>query len=208
MELNLLLTFFVSSLLLAVAPGPDNIFVLTQSAMYGAKSGLLVVCGLCTGILLHTSLVVLGISAAIVANYYLFLTIKIAGALYLLYLAKMCLFTKASAINLGQTNSLSAKKLYLRGLIMNATNPKVIIFFLAFFPQFIKDSSSSYAVAMQMLIQGLLFLLASFIVFSLFAILASYLTNMLKSVRVNNIINKVSGIIFIVLAISALFFSN
>lgn len=206
--MNLLLTFFVSALILAAAPGPDNIFVLTQSAMHGAKSGLLVVCGLCTGILFHTTLVVLGISAIIVANYYLFLIVKIAGALYLLYLAKLCLFTKASGIKLEKQQSLSAKKLYLRGLIMNATNPKVIIFFLALFPQFIKDSSDSYLVAMQMFVQGILFLLASAIVFSIFAILASYLTNMLQSPKVNNIINKVSGIIFIALAISALLVGN
>lgn len=204
MDYSVLLAFFISSLLLAIAPGPDNIFVLSQSALYGVRSGFLIVLGLCTGLIFHTTLVVLGVSAIIVANVYLFLSVKIIGALYLLYLAKLAFFSKA--LGHGTENKgvvLSGFKLYLRGVIMNITNPKVIVFFLAFFPQFVKTGTSAKDAMLQMFIQGLLFMLATFIVFNVIALLSGSLKYVIKSPKFEWYLNKISGIIFVGLAISA-----
>ena len=82
-----LTTFVIASVLLALAPGPDNIFVLTQSSVNGTKAGLSVTLGLCTGLLVHTSAVALGLAALFKTSYAAFTTVKIIGALYLLYLA-------------------------------------------------------------------------------------------------------------------------
>jgi len=81
------LAFFLTSVLLALAPGPDNLFVLTQSALYGRRAGLLVVLGLCTGLLVHTTAVAVGVAAIFQASSAAFLILKILGAANLLYLA-------------------------------------------------------------------------------------------------------------------------
>lgn len=203
MSTEVLIAFFVSSLLLALAPGPDNIFVLTQSAIYGARSGALVVLGLCTGLVFHTALVTLGISAIIVANEYLFLAVKAAGALYLLYLAWGAFRAKPSGGG-GEAVALSPRALYLRGVVMNGTNPKVIIFFLAFFPQFVAKGAGSGEIMVQMLVQGLLFMAATFLVFNAIALLAGQLKTLTRSPRFEIYLNRIAGLIFVGLAVSAL----
>ncbi|MGB5438848.1 MAG: LysE family translocator, partial [Gammaproteobacteria bacterium] len=79
--------FFAASIALALAPGPDNIFVLTQSAMHGRVAGMLVTLGLCTGILVHTTAVSLGVAAVFQTSSVAFNSLKVLGAVYLLYLA-------------------------------------------------------------------------------------------------------------------------
>ncbi|MEX0615235.1 MAG: LysE family transporter, partial [Methylophaga sp.] len=82
-----LLPFVVASALLAIAPGPDNIFVLTQSTLYGKRSGILITLGLCTGLIFHTCLVALGVATLLQTSGWAFAVLKVLGASYLLYLA-------------------------------------------------------------------------------------------------------------------------
>ncbi|HEY5931038.1 MAG TPA: LysE family translocator, partial [Burkholderiales bacterium] len=96
--LDSVLVFFTASALLALAPGPDNIFVLTLSALHGRKAGLLVTLGLCTGLVGHTLAVALGIAALFQASAIAFAALKIAGACYLLYLAWGAFRASASPI--------------------------------------------------------------------------------------------------------------
>ena len=126
--------FFAASVALALAPGPDNIFVLTQSALHGRAAGLFVTIGLCTGLLVHTAVVSLGIAAVFATSAVAFNVLKIIGAGYLLYLAWKVLSAEASSINGNNDSDISFRRLYARGVIMNITNPKVAIFFLAFLP--------------------------------------------------------------------------
>ena len=135
-----LATFFAASLLLALAPGPDNIFVLTQSAVHGRKAGLTVTLGLCTGLIVHTTAVAFGVAIIFQASAFAFTALKLFGAGYLVYLAWHAFRAAAETILAERGNGLSSIKLYRRGILMNVTNPKVSIFFLAFLPQFADPS--------------------------------------------------------------------
>jgi threonine/homoserine/homoserine lactone efflux protein len=84
---NAIIIFLLTSATLAITPGPDNIFVITQSVLHGKKAGIVITVGLCTGLLIHTLLVVLGTAAIIQTSPLAFSAIKIIGAVYLLYLA-------------------------------------------------------------------------------------------------------------------------
>ena len=195
-----LTTFVIASVLLALVPGPDNIFVLTQSSVNGHKAGLLVTLGLCTGLIVHTSAVALGITAVLKTSYVAFTVLKIAGAMYLLYLAWRAFHASSEEINTGQSREVAAIKYYLRGVIMNVTNPKVSIFFLAFLPQFADPSRGP--VIQQIFFLGMIFILVTLLVFGGIALLAgavgAWLTN---TPRAQTIMNRIAGAVFVAMAL-------
>jgi len=154
-----LVAFFMASVLLALVPGPDNIFVLTQSALYGKLPGLFVTFGLCTGLMVHTSAVALGVAVIFQASALAFTMLKLFGAGYLLYLAWGAFRASATEIRTETGDGRSLGSLYLRGIIMNVANPKVSIFFLAFLPQFADPARSS--LSLQIVILGGVFILCS-----------------------------------------------
>lgn len=206
MDFSLWLSFFTVSLVLSAAPGPDNLFVLAQSSLYGVRAGILVVIGLCTGLVCQTLLAVLGISAVITAQPALMWVIRIAGAGYLLYLALGAYrSTKCTSVEEGKALALSPVKLWLRGWFMNMTNPKVLIFFLAFFPQFIPEGLSGWPLVLRMTIQGATFILATLIVFITVAVCAGKLADRMRSVRFQHVLGWVSTVIFVALAAATLF---
>lgn len=199
-SLSTLTTFFAASLLLGMAPGPDNIFVLTQSALRGRTAGILVTLGLCTGLIVHTLAVSLGVAAIFQASALAFNALKFIGAAYLLYLAWQAFRASASGISMGQRSSLSGWQLYRRGIIMNITNPKVSIFFLAFLPQFADPARGS--LPLQMMLLGGLFIVATLLVFGGIALLAGVLGQRLsKSEKAERIMNRVAGTVFAALAV-------
>lgn len=198
-----ILTFFAASVLLALAPGPDNIFVLAQSAVHGRRAGLLITLGLCTGLLGHTFAVVVGVAAIFQASAVAFTALKVAGACYLLYLAWQAFRAAAAAQPSGADVALGGWQLYRRGIIMNLTNPKVSIFFLAFLPQFADPARGN--LAGQLVALGGLFIVAALIVFGSIAIAAASLGRWLqRSARAQIILNRVAGAIFAVLALKLL----
>lgn len=171
-----LFAFCSAVALLAIFPGPDNIYVLTQSLANGKKYGLATVAGLMTGCLVHTTLLAFGVSALIQANDNLFLGIKIFGALYLFYLAYK-VFRSDSDIRLpnGNASKKSLFALFRKGFVMNVLNPKVSLFFLAFFPGFL--FSSEIGNVIQFYVLGGLFIVVSFIIFGSIAVLAGAISN-------------------------------
>lgn len=174
----ILIGFVVSSLALALSPGPDNIFVLTQSVANGVKSGLATVLGLVSGCLVHTTLLAFGVSEIIKRSDSLFFAIKLFGAVYLLYLAYKVLRSDASILlNKEKSPSKSPVKLFWTGFTMNVLNPKVTIFFLAFFPGFL--FSDTLNTVLQFYVLGLLFMLSAFLVFGIIAILAGNISKYL-----------------------------
>ncbi len=195
-----LLFFFAASALLALAPGPDNIFVLTLSALHGRKAGLLVTLGLCTGLIVHTLAVTLGIAGLFQASAIAFTALKIVGACYLLYLAWGAFHAAASPIEARPNVPLNGWQLYRRGIVMNLTNPKVSIFFLAFLPQFADPARSS--LTLQLILLGGIFMLAALLVFSSIAAVAGSLGGWLnRSARAQIIMNRIAGTIFVLLAL-------
>ncbi|MCY3983243.1 MAG: LysE family translocator [Roseovarius sp.] len=203
MPFEILTAFTLAVFLLALAPGPDNVFVLTQSSVSGPGAGIWVVLGLCTGLVFHTAAVAFGIAALIKASALAFTTLKLAGAAYLLYLAWQAFCAGARKFAHLQA-PLSALQLYRRGLIMNLTNPKVAIFFLAFFPQFTDPERG--LVFVQMAILGFAFIIVTFTVFGGIAVLsgAGLRTLAANSPRAQIIINRMAGLIFAALALTVL----
>lgn len=165
-----LISFSIATLALAISPGPDNIYVLTQSLANGTKSGIATTAGLISGCIVHTTLLAFGISAIITASENIFYGIKFLGACYLLYLAYK-VFKSDENISLTEN---APKKSYLQlfktGVIMNLVNPKVMIFFLAFFPGFLWDKDGNTVA--QFYVLGITFMIVSFFTFSTIALLA------------------------------------
>ena len=195
--------FLSAAVALALAPGPDNIFVLTQSALHGRLAGLIVTIGLCTGILVHTTAVAFGVAVVFQTSAFAFDLLKGLGAAYLLYLAWQAFRAGASDLSRGAVAAASARRLYARGVIMNVTNPKVAIFFLAFLPQFADPSRGS--LTLQLLTLGALFMVATLIVFGSIALGAGFLGDRLKgSPRAQVILNRIAGVVFVGLALRLL----
>ena len=201
LPLETLIAFFTTSVLLAIIPGPDNIFVLTQSIFQGKKSGLIIMLGLCTGLIFHTLAVILGVAVIFQTSIFAFTILKIIGAMYLLYLAWQIFKAGNQKIDTKNNNAnIDYKKLYYRGIIMNITNPKVSIFFLAFLPQFTNPNVGS--IPLQMLLLGVLFLIAALLVFSLIALYSAKLGKIInKSDKSQKILNKLVSLVFVALAI-------
>jgi threonine/homoserine/homoserine lactone efflux protein len=200
-----MLEFFIAALVIGIAPGPDNLFVLAQSATYGARLGFCIILGLCTGIAIHTCLLVAGVSALIAASPTAFFVIQCLGAAYLLYLAYKSFGVKVGTVKLdeGGSNTLpSPRKLYLRGVIMNLTNPKVILFILSLIPPAVRLDRPIHP-SLQMAIFGAEFIVATMIVFGSIALLAGTVKKyLLNSPKANRNLNWFSGCVFILLAIA------
>lgn len=145
LPLDTVLTFFATALMLALAPGPDIIFVLTQSALYGMRAGVATTLGLISGLCFHTTIVAVGVAGIFMTSPLAFTLLTIVGAAYLLYLAWLSFRAGASMAHLQESRFLGYWGLYRRGVIMNITNPKVTLFFLAFLPQFCAPERGSVA---------------------------------------------------------------
>ncbi len=191
--------FCLASVMLAIAPGPDNIFVLTQSALYGARAGIATTLGLMTGIIGHTAAVALGVAVIFQTSPMAFFVLKMVGAGYLLYLAWLTVKSGASEANLQGQHFMGHWALYKRGIIMNITNPKVTLFFLALLPQFANPQYGS--LPLQMCILGALFILSAFCVFSTVALLGGQLARWFNaSARAQIYMNRVAAAVFVCMA--------
>jgi threonine/homoserine/homoserine lactone efflux protein len=203
-DYHTLALFVVASTALAFAPGPDNIFVLTQSMVNGRAAGVRITLGLCTGLLVHTTIVALGVSVIFRTSPLAFNALKYCGALYLLFLAWKSFRASSSGLEPGEKPRLGPWQLYRRGIIMNITNPKVSIFFMAFLPQFANPDAES--VTLQLILLGFVFILVTLAVFSLISQLAGTIgTWLAKSEKGERALNIVAGIVLASLAIKLVF---
>ena len=205
LSIETIIAFVAASVVLSLVPGPDNIFVMSHSALKGWRIGFYITLGLCTGLIGHTVLVSIGVSVIFQTSAIAFNGLKIIGACYLLYLAWLSIQNKE--LNLGGTDKNSTNRsYYFTGVIMNLANPKVALFFLVFLPQFVNTSNDN--VTIQIFILGLLFIISAFCVFTSISYLASFLENFLmKSKTVSKNLNILAALIYFALAIN-LFFVN
>lgn len=203
-----LLAFFSYAFVLAIIPGPDNLFVVTLSTLQGVKTGLWVVLGLCTGLVIHTLAVAFGIGAIVTALPIAFTILKWLGAGYLAYLAWGAWRSTCTSTQTNHTATpsqptpptLSALHAWRRGFIMNLSNPKVLMFFLALFPDFMHPQQGS--IISQSIVLGLCFILASAITFSGFALLAGSIGQKLQqSTSAQNWLNRLAAVLFVALAV-------
>ncbi len=200
-----IIAFIAASAILSFVPGPDNIFVMTQSALKGWKVGFFTTLGLCTGLIGHTFLVAVGVSVIFQTSAIAFTGLKIAGACYLVYLGWLSVKNKELIIGESKEKSTN-QSYYITGVIMNLTNPKVALFFLVFLPQFVVVNNGS--VTIQIALLGLLFILSALCVFTSIAFMGSFLEKFLKkSKSVSNNINKLAALVYFALAINLFFVS-
>jgi threonine/homoserine/homoserine lactone efflux protein len=136
-DLETMIVFIGVATALSAVTGPDNIFVLTQSAVHGRFTGLLVTLSITLGLFVHTTAVALGVADIFLKSHYTFSALKYAGAAYLLYLAWQAFTAPKGNFEVDKSKSETSQKLFLRGFILCDANPKVTIFFLAFLPQFV-----------------------------------------------------------------------
>lgn len=195
-----LLGFVAATFALSIAPGPDNLFVLTRSALQGRKAGIIVTLGLCTGLAIHTLAVGLGLATIFKTSEIAFSVLKYGGAGYMLYLAWRAFRTGPIKNDSGNENPIELGKLYRQGVILNVTNPKVSIFFLAFLPQFV--DSAKGAIFFQILVLGGLFILTTIVVFGLIAVVSGTLSRIfMTSERLQISLNRIAGIVFVGIAL-------
>lgn len=204
MNFEILISFVSASVVLTLMPGPDIIYVLLQSISNGKKYGVVTALGLVSGIIIHTSLVAFGVSAIIKQSTSIFFILKLLGAFYMLYLAYLS-FKSSEEIDINNTvKRQSLTKLFKQGFVMNVVNPKVSIFFLAFFPGFLY--STTLSTITQFYVLGGIFILQAFAIFSLIALLSGSFSNYIKShPKFNTNLKWIKVTVFVGIALIILF---
>lgn len=204
MSIATLLSFIGVSAMLTLAPGPDIVFVITQSISQGKRRGIYTALGLASGVMVHTTAAALGISIILYKSNLAFSIVKYAGAAYLLYLAYKEFTSKEEGITLGEGVKISNFQLYKKGIIMNILNPKVALFFLAFLPQFVVNNGTN--VTFQMIVLGILFMLQAMMIFSTVATFSGFIgERLLNDTKLSRRISLGKGIIFGIIGLKIAF---
>ncbi|TNH99470.1 LysE family translocator [Aeromonas sobria] len=194
--------FVVSGLLLNIMPGPDSLLIMLRSGSQGWRAGSVAALGIGTGVMVHVLAAALGLSALLSASAELFTVIKLAGALYLIYLGFSLLRQQTpGAMERGVTlPALSYGQIYRQGVLTNVLNPKVALFFLAFVPQFIAQDAPDKALAFILL--GCIFNLNGMIWCHLLVFSTVYARNKVKlPARIGRWLNRGIGTLFVGLGI-------
>jgi threonine/homoserine/homoserine lactone efflux protein len=198
-SLETCIAFFSLSLLLGFTPGPDNIFVLMQSATQGRKAGLVVTLGLCAGLVVHTLAVAFGLAAVFAASATAFTVLKAVGAGYLVYLAWQAWRAPVGALASQVEQQPNMRRMFLRGWVMNLTNPKVVFFFLALLPQFVHAERG--AVALQLCALGGIFIVSTLLAFGSITYFAAAVSHRLRSsASAQRWLNRVAATVFLGMA--------
>ena len=172
MHYEIIITFILSSLALTISPGPDILYVISQGFIKGKKQAIITSLGLTTGLLFHTFLVVIGLSLLLKENEKIFLILKTLGALYFIYLAIKA-FLNRQKENKKYQQEIKNISIFKKGLLMNLLNPKVSIFFIALFPNFLFHDNLDSQI--QFTVLGILFWMQANLVFisvSFFAVIS------------------------------------
>lgn len=164
--------FVAASLAVIVAPGPDNIYVLTRGIAQGRKVALASAWGMCSGLLFHTTLAAVGLSAILARSAGALSLVKFIGAAYLVYLGIRALLSREEfSPSVEKIFTVKLRNFFLQGLTMNLLNPKVAVFFMAFLPQFVSPSvGTAGGAALRLVALGLVFALLSVVIFSAIAL--------------------------------------
>ena len=192
--------FLITSILLIVTPGQDFMLVITRSISMGKKAGMATIAGVSTSLIIHSVLVAFGLGALIQTSEILFSVMKIIGAFYLLYLGFKTFRAKPIEIDTTKPSNISSKRLFIEGLISNLCNPKVIIFYIAFLPQFVGSTSANPT--QTLFILGVVFAVVTFILIGSIGMLAGSMSGWLREKKsVQTILNRISGIILVGFAV-------
>ncbi len=205
-----LMLFAGASLALLIMPGPAVLYVATRGATQGHRAGIVSVLGVGTGSLVHVLAAAVGLSAILVASSSAYTAVKLAGAVYLVYLGIQAIRTartSGSSSSTPASNPRSMRQLYLNGVTLNILNPKLAVFFLAFLPQFVDPSSGSGTA--QILALGALFVALGLITDAAYAVSAGSVGNRLfQDSRISKRLDYVAGTIYLALGLVTILAGN
>lgn len=187
--------FIIATLLLALTPGQDFIYIMVRSVSQGARAGIIAISGLMVGVTLHTFAAATGVAAILLTSSYAFTTIKLAGAAYLIYLGIQAFSQKGKLDIQKARDKASDFKLFKEGVLSSTLNPKLALFFMAFLPQFVSQGADTFT---QMLLLGLLFAILSLPILIGVAVLSAKFGNIITGNQlVARMIGKVTGVVLI-----------
>jgi threonine/homoserine/homoserine lactone efflux protein len=192
--------FLITAMTLTLAPGPDNIYVLTRGIAQGRKAGLVSALGFSSGLIFHTMLAVLGFAALIKASPLAYSLLRYAGAGYLIYIGVRTLRSHATIQLNGNAAPMKLSRIYWQSVIANMLNPKVTLFFIAFLPQFVNASAGH--IPAQMLLLAAVFILQALAIFSVVALFSGMVGAFFQRKKsAATIMNRLAGSAFIGLGI-------
>ncbi len=193
--------FTIASIALIFTPGPDIIYVMTRGMAQGRKAALAAAAGFSLGNFVHTLFAVLGLSALLMASATAFRMVKWAGALYLIYLGVQMIRHASATVTAGEAVPLSGWAVFRQSILANILNPKVAIFFLAFFPQFIHPAQGHPQ--LQMALLGTLFVGLVLICFATVGLCSGWIGGWLRrSARAEVRMGRIAGGVLILLGLS------
>jgi threonine/homoserine/homoserine lactone efflux protein len=170
-DISTLLLFSGAAILLIITPGPDMLYVIARSLGQGRTAGIISALGVCAGVFVHILAAAIGLSALLMSSNLAYTIVKYAGAAYLVYLGIHTLLRRSPQLGVVIQTKASLPAIFFQGVLSNALNPKVALFFLAFFPQFINPTLGK--ATWQVLILGLIFVLLAVLIMVLLAIFSS-----------------------------------
>lgn len=196
------ITFMVTALFFIMTPGIDTVFVLNKSMVQGKTSGTYATLGVNAGVLVHTLFAALGLSVIVANSAIAFTVIKYAGAAYLMYLGFLKLKDNKNMLttkDIGNRKT-NAKDNFVSGFVTNALNPKVALFFLAFFPQFIDPEQVENP--LPFLVLGLTYALIGTVWFLVLTFFAGIFSTKIKgNEKTGRWLNKFSGVLFVLMGL-------
>ena len=198
MDQNILFLFLLSSMSLTIFPGPDLMYVISTSLSQGWRKGLILSLGLCSGLILHTLVVIFGLGTILEDNPETARIIELFGALYLLFIAYRLLRNNRNK-KLTSSKKKFSENVFLTGFLMNLTNPKVSLFFISFFPGFLFSKVLSYK--LQFLILGIIFFIQALIIFSFITFVVNRLGENVKFYKNQSSWNKIQAAVLFFISI-------
>ncbi|WP_026449941.1 LysE family translocator [Aequorivita capsosiphonis] len=200
------MTFGMTALFFIMIPGTDTLFVLNRTISQGRSSGTYAALGVNAGVIVHTLLAALGLSILVAQSDLAFKAIKYVGAIYIIYLGVAQIRTKATPMTINGVIPIKGtrKSNFVSGFFTNALNPKVALFFLAFFPQFITPSQIQSPIPF--LVLGITYTLIGigwYLFLTFFA--GQFSKNFQENPKANLWINKISGIVFVLMGLGIAF---
>lgn len=191
--------FVLMCVLLILLPGPDFAIVTKNTVTRGKFGGMKTALGTCCALLIHTTAAILGLSALIVKSAFLFSIFKYVGAIYLIYLGIKTFWSLRKKkdeveVEFVQEGTLSNTSCFKQGFLTNILNPKVALFFLTFFPQFVNTSSDTF---MPFLIMGITYTILTALWFIFYIYLIDYISVFIKNARTQRVIEGITGAILI-----------
>ena len=195
-----LLLFLVTSIAITLAPGPDNLQVLARGMAQGRRAGVVAALGFAVGCLFHTMIAAVGLAAVLRSSPLAFQLIKYAGAAYLIWIGIQALRAKGGLAQGADVAAVPLRKVFRQSVLGNMMNPKVTLFFLVFLPQFVHADAAHPA--LQFVLLGLVFMLQTAVVFSLFGLYAGWLGAWLRRrPATGRWLDRAAGAIFVGLGI-------